>query len=130
MEMKRYDNVLRLILFQKEFYCNYLTKRQSILTLMLLAIKRRKNSWFCNGLSEKFWTKKNKKRSIRSCRRFCRNTGWWELVWTQYDDKRFKETFRISRVTFKYILAEILVNIEKQHTAEERLGLEMRLAIC
>ena len=42
MEMKRYDNVLRLILFQKEFYFNHLTKRQSILTLMLLAIKRRK----------------------------------------------------------------------------------------
>ena len=42
MEMKRYDNVLRLILFQKEFYFNYLKKRQSILTLVLLAIKRRK----------------------------------------------------------------------------------------
>ena len=42
MEMTRYDNVLRLILFQKEFYFNYLKKRQSILTLILLAIKRRK----------------------------------------------------------------------------------------
>ena len=79
---------------------------------------------------QKIFNEKNKKKSITSCRRFCRSTGWWELVWTQYDDKRFKETFRISRVTFKYILAEILVNIEKQHTAEERLGLEMRLAIC
>ena len=40
--MTRYDNVLQLILFQKEFYFNYLKKRQSILTLVLLAIKRRK----------------------------------------------------------------------------------------
>ena len=79
---------------------------------------------------QKIFNEKNKKKSITSCRRFCRSTGWWELVWTQYDDKRFKETFRISRVTFKYILAEILVNIEKQHTAEELLGLEKRLAIC
>ena len=73
---------------------------------------------------------KNKKRSITSCRRFCRSTGWWELVWTQYDDKRFKETFRISRDTFKYILSEILVTIEKQNTAEEPISPEMRLAIC
>ena len=72
---------------------------------------------------------KNKK-SIRFCRRFCRNTGWWELVWTQYDDKRFKETFRISRNTFKYILSAIQVNIEKQHTVEEPASPEMRLAIC
>ena len=49
---------------------------------------------------------------------------------TQYDDKRFKETFRISRDTFKYILSEILVTIEKQNTAEEPISPEMRLAIC
>ena len=71
----------------------------------------------------KYLNGKNKKRSIRSCRRFCRNTGWWELVWTQYDDKRFKETFRISRDTFKYILSEIWVNIEKQHNAEAPIKL-------
>ena len=45
---------------------------------------------------QKIFNEKNKKKSITSCRRFCRSTGWWELVWTQYDDKRFKETFRIS----------------------------------
>ena len=37
-------NVLRLILFQKESYFNYLKKRQLILTLVLLATKRTKNS--------------------------------------------------------------------------------------
>ena len=75
-------------------------------------------------------SEKNKKGSIRSYRRFCKNTGRWELVWTQYDDKKCKETFRKSRNTFKYILSEIRVNTEKQHTAEEPISPEMRLAIC
>ena len=57
--MKRYDNVLRLILFQKEFYFNYLKKRQSILTLVLLAIKRRKKLNFAMDYQKIF--EKNKK---------------------------------------------------------------------
>ena len=116
-------NVLRLILSQKESYFNYLKKRQLILTLVLLAIKRTKKLMILQWIIKKYLNGKNKKRSIRSRWRFCRNTGWWELVWTQYDDKRFKETFRISRDTFKYILSEIRVNIEKQHNAEERIKL-------
>ena len=77
-----------------------------------------------------FERKKNKKRSIRFCQRFCRNTRGWELVWTQYDDKKLKDTFCLSRNRFKYILSEIEVNIEKQHTAEEPISPDMRLAIC
>ena len=42
---------------------------------------------------------------IRSIRRKVRKTGWWELVWNNYDDKRFKDTFRMTRPTFLYILA-------------------------
>ena len=130
MEKERYDNVVRLILLQKEFYFNYLKKRQSVLMLILSAIKRRKKLLILLGIVKIILNERNKKRGIRSCRRFCRNTGWWELVWTQYDNKRFKETFRISRNTFKYILSEIRLNIEKQHTAEEPTSPEMRLAIC
>ena len=59
MEMTRYDNVLRLILFQKEFYFNYLKKRQSILTLVLLTIKRRKKLNFAMDYQKIF--EKNKK---------------------------------------------------------------------
>ena len=112
-EKKRYDNVLRLILFQKEFYFNYLKKRQSILMLTLSKIKRRKKLLILQWIIRIILNAKNKKMIIRSCQRFCRSTGWWELVWTQCDDKRFKETFRISRNTFEYILSEIRVNIEK-----------------
>ena len=67
MEMKRHDNVLRLILFQKEFYFNYLKKRQSILTLILLAIKQRKKLLILQCIIRKILNEKNKKRTIRSC---------------------------------------------------------------
>ena len=36
----------------------------------------------------------------RSCRRFNRNQGCWETVRETYDNKRFYETFRMSRTTF------------------------------
>ena len=62
MEMKRYDNVLRLILFQKEFYFNYLTKRQSILTLMLLAIKRRKKLLILQWIIRKILNEKKQEK--------------------------------------------------------------------
>ena len=75
MEKERYDNVVRLILLQKEFYFNYLKKRQSVLMLILSAIKRRKKLLILLGIVKIILNERNKKRSIRSCRRFCRNTG-------------------------------------------------------
>ena len=48
----------------------------------------------------------------------------------QHDGQRFKETFHRSRNTFRYILSEIRVNIEKQHSTEEPTASELRLAIC
>ena len=36
----------------------------------------------------------------------------------------------MSRNPFNYILSEIRFNIEKQHTGEEPISPEMRLAIC
>ena len=64
MEMKRYDNVLRLILFQKEFYFNHLTKRQSILTLMLLAIKRRKKLLILQWIIRKILNEKKTRKEV------------------------------------------------------------------
>ena len=60
--MKRYDNVLRLILFQKEFYFNHLTERQSILTLMLLAIKRRKKLLIMQWIIRKILNEKKQEK--------------------------------------------------------------------
>ena len=54
----------------------------------------------------------------------------WFLFDNSLHNERVKETFPISRDTFKYILSEILVNIEKQHTTEEPISPEISLAIC
>ena len=40
----------------------------------------------------------------RTIRRHEKNTGWWDLVWSTYDQHRFKETFGVTRTTFMYIL--------------------------
>ena len=68
-------NVLRLILFQKESYFNYLKKRQLISTLVLLAIKRTKNSWFCSGLSQNIWTEKTRKEVLDPAEDFVGTLG-------------------------------------------------------
>ena len=68
--------------------------------------------------------------ATRSCRRLIRNGGWWHLVGTSYSDKRFKQTFRVSRGTFQYILYQFRADIEKQVVTEESLPAECRLAIC
>jgi predicted DNA-binding protein (UPF0251 family) len=47
-----------------------------------------------------------------------RNSGWWELVWNYYNDARFKTTFRISRVTFMYILDKVRHKLAKKIVAE------------
>jgi len=48
-------------------------------------------------LNEKLNVLKRNQRKPRSCRRFVRNSGWWELVRDTYDANRFFETFRMSR---------------------------------
>ena len=72
----------------------------------------------------------NRKRIVvRSCRRFVRNSGWWELVWNNYSDDRFKKTFRISRNTFMYILEKVRHKLTKQIVAELPVSPEQRLGI-
>ena len=69
-------------------------------------------------------------RRPRSCRRLIRNGGWWEKVWHQYSEKRFKRTFRVTRGTFLYILGRIRHDIKKEGLTEEPVSPELRLAIC
>ena len=67
---------------------------------------------------------------MRSVRRKTRNTGWWDLTWSTYDDKRFKETFRVTRPTFMYILNKIHVQLEKETLTEAPISPEFRHATC
>ena len=43
----------------------------------------------------------------RSCRRFIRNYGLWEIVQSTYIDDRFKQAFRVGKETFYFILSKI-----------------------
>ena len=43
----------------------------------------------------------------RSCRRLPCKKGWFEEVWNTYTHQRFKETFRVSKATFNFILGRI-----------------------
>ena len=72
---------------------------------------------------------KQQERKPRSCRRFARNTGWWDMVRDTYDDKRFFETFRMSRTTFYFILNKIHNSLLKEFITEEPIPPECRLAI-
>ena len=57
-----------------------------------------------------------------------RNGDCFTDVWSTYSEKRFKETFRISRSTFMFLLGRIRNTIEKTIT-EEPISPEARLAI-
>ena len=66
----------------------------------------------------------------RIARRLPRNTGWWQMVWNTYNEKRFKQTCRASRKTFNFILSRIRHKLERQKCCEEPVCPEFRLAIC
>ena len=67
---------------------------------------------------------------LRSCRRFQRNLGWWNSVWNTYSEKRFKQTLRVSRGTFQFILNRIRHDLERDVVCEDPIPPDMRLAIC
>ena len=68
-------------------------------------------------------------RKERVCRRFVRNTGWWEVT-REGTDSDFKKKFRIGRNTFYYILEQIRERIVKEEVTETPICPEMRLGIC
>ena len=73
--------------------------------------------------------KRRERRKARSCRRFLRNTGWWDLVRDTYSPERFYETLRMSRATFNQILVRIHDKLLKQTVTEESIPTDFSLAI-
>ena len=66
---------------------------------------------FCLTLLEnQLFTKKRNRRFRRLPRT---NTFWWEIVWNSYSDDLFKQTFRLSRFTFTFVLSQIDTNLWK-----------------
>ena len=52
------------------------------------------------------------------------------MVSARYDDARFKETLRVSRGTFLYILDAIRPDLERESVGGSPLSPELRLGIC
>ena len=103
-----------------------LTRRKRIINTCLLALGVVLNS--ISNLNQV--QNQRRERMPRSCRRHSRNKGWWENVWSTYSDSRFKETFRVSKDTFLFILNKIRPDIEKDFMTEDPVSPACRLAIC
>ena len=83
---------------------------------------------FClTVLENQLFTEKRNRRFRRLPRS---NTFWWESVWNNYSDDCFKQTFRLSRSTFTYVLSHIRHKLVKEYVAEELISPEKHLGIC
>ena len=66
-------------------------------------------------------------------RRYLRNMGWFNTLWNKYSQKWFKQTLRVTKETFNYILENIREDItnsgdfvcEVPITCEERLAIAL-----
>ena len=125
--------ILQCILLHFQSKNSWLGRRKRLLKFISAQLQRRRtllklHSYISRNLCEEHKQKivKRKKR----CRRFPKNTGWWDQVQQCYDEGRFKQTFRVSRETFDFIVSRIKDDIAKKETAETPLSPEMRLAVC
>ena len=57
------------------------------------------------------------------------NVGWFTNIWSTYSEKRFKETFRLSRSTVMFVLGLIRNANEKDTITEELISPEAQIAI-
>ena len=51
-------------------------------------------------------------------------------MWNNYSDDRFKQTFRLSRSTYTFVLSHVRYKLVKEYVAEEPISPEKRLGIC
>ena len=120
LQMQKQGRRRKLMQQQIMFYLQLRTIKLCLMALLLL------ENQLVNGHGLGRMTVTN----IRSCRRLVRNNGWWNLVWTTYSDKRFQNTFRVSKRTFLIILSQIRTELEKNGLTEDPVSPECRLGIC
>lgn len=99
-------------------------------TFMTVVSRRRCTLSICIKLLLALIQRNDVVEPIPSCQRFLRNSGWWDTVWSNYSEARFKKTFRVTRGTFLYILNRIRHQLERQTVTEDPIFPELRLAIC
>ena len=68
---------------------------------------------------------------MKRARRFRRNNvNWWTTVSKAYLDERFRQTFRVSRTTFYFVLSKIDHRIRKEFVVEAPMNPGQRLVLC
>ena len=79
-------------------------KRNKFILLLLQMEAKRKNR-ISALLLQMMMTPRNL--SVQRPRRNERNSGWFYTLWNVYSSKRFKQTVRVSKETFNYILSHM-----------------------
>ena len=107
---------------------NYVARRNKILVCINRNLEKRKDIFL------KMLDLINLQASLQELlpkRRFYRNNkNWWGAVSQTYSQKRFKHTFRVSRITFNFTLLKIKYRIQKEYVTKEPIPPDKRLAIC
>ena len=91
-------------------------RRRNLIAGIIQSLKNRNGklhqiNFTCLTLLEnQLFTKKRNRRFRRLPRTY---TFWWEIVWNSYSDDLFKQTFRLSRSTFTFVLSQIDTNLWK-----------------
>ena len=117
---------------------NYIRRKNQICSLIVENREKRKQKQKVILILEELLATLNAMHTVlcstptrkRSCHRFIRNYGWWEIIKSTYSDDRFKQAFRVGKETFYFILSKIESKIVKKNLVEEPISAEMRLAVC
>ena len=108
----------RMIFFS--CYDTKVTKKQTTFLKLLILIKPKIN------LLETFPQKK-----MGRARRFQRNkVNWWTTVSKTQAEETFKQTLRVSKAAFYYVLSKIQNRIRKEFAVEASFNPDKRLVIC
>ncbi len=104
--------------------------RQRLVLQMMQRLRTMSMSGFFQIVLMAYYQSTIRRPITRRFRRLARVQGWWNIVWNTFDNKRFKQNFRITKATFLYILNEVELALSKRTVAEEPVPSEVRLAVC
>ncbi|XP_065054392.1 uncharacterized protein LOC135683144 [Rhopilema esculentum] len=123
-------NISRALVLKKTISANRRRRKMLQYGVALLLKHQSMIIAYCLAATLAFAQHNQRRIVTRSCRRLKRNEGWWELLWDNYDDDRFKKTFRVSRETFNFVLESIRHKLERDTLCEEPFPPELRLGLC
>ena len=127
-------NMKYLFMLYRRQRNNYVARKGRILAAVILKLQKRKQLFLkvLNLIRHKISLLETlPQKRMRRARRFQRNSvNWWTTVSKTYSDKRFRQTFRVSRTTFYFVLSKIERRIRKEFVVEAPINPDQRLAIC